>query len=263
MQTYTLTLNSEHASVNVDDYGDDQPVLLLHGGAGPASVTAFAQHLAASRPAQVYVPTHPGFAGTPRPEWLESVAGLAELYVALLEHLGLEQVTVVGNSIGGWIAAEMALRQSARISGVVLVDAVGIEVEGHPVADFFSLSMAEVAARSYYNPAAFRMDLSNLSDEQKRLMASSRQALALYGGKAMTDPTLAARLGEVSVPTSVIWGEYDRIGDPEYGRAYADAVPNATFNLLERTGHLPQLESPDQLLATLWPFVESSALTKV
>lgn len=83
----------------------------------------------------MYVPTHPGYAGTSRPDALATVAGLARLYVALLDTLELDDVTVVGNSIGGWIAAEMALLGSSRVSSLVLVDAVCAQVPNHPVAD--------------------------------------------------------------------------------------------------------------------------------
>ena len=92
---------------------------------------------------------------------------LARLYGALLDRLDLENVTVIGNSIGGWIAAEMALLGSPRIGGLVLVDAAGIEVEGHPAADFFSLSLDEVAQLSYHDPVRFRIDPSTMPEAQR------------------------------------------------------------------------------------------------
>src|ERR1700761_7852416 len=100
--------------MRVDSYeaGTGRPVLLLHGGAGPQSVTGFADLLAQRAPAHVIAPTHPGFGGTPRPESLDSIRGLAELYVGMLADLDLTDVTVIGNSIGGWITAEMALLDS-------------------------------------------------------------------------------------------------------------------------------------------------------
>ncbi|HEY3506172.1 MAG TPA: alpha/beta fold hydrolase [Actinocatenispora sp.] len=77
------------------------------------------------------------------------------------------------------------------------------------------------------------------------------RALIGYTGPAMTDPTLAGRLGGVDIPVRVLWGASDRIVDPEYGRAYAAPIPGATFTVLPRTGHLPQLETPETLLAHL------------
>jgi pimeloyl-ACP methyl ester carboxylesterase len=68
----------------------------------------------------------------------------------------------------------------------------------------------------------------------------------------MSDPTLAGRLAHLELPTLVLWGDSDQIADPGYGRAYAAAIPHARFQLLKDTGHLPQLESPDQLMNAIW-----------
>src|SRR5438309_10172814 len=83
--------------VSFTEKGKGHPVLLLHGGGGPLTVNGFADLLAAQKPARVITPTHPGFGGTPRPDWLATVADLAALYVALLAELNLRDVTVIGN----------------------------------------------------------------------------------------------------------------------------------------------------------------------
>ncbi|MGH7041834.1 MAG: alpha/beta fold hydrolase [Acetobacteraceae bacterium] len=248
--------------VTVSERGEGHPVLLLHGGGGPLTVTGWADKLAEARHARVLTPVHPGFNGTPRPGALDSVPALARLYVALLDRLELADVTVVGNSIGGWIAAEMAILGSGRVSSYVLVDAVGIEVPGHPVADFFSLTPAEVAQRSYHDPDTFGVDPATLPPQVREALAGNRDALAVYGGTAMTDPSLAARLAAVAAPVLVAWGEADRIGDPDFGRAYAGAIPQARFELLTRTGHMPQIETPDELIETVWAFADAHATGK-
>jgi len=161
METSTHTLSVDgigDIEVTVSERGEGHPILVMHGGGGPQTVTGWADQLADAVPAHVFTPTHPGFAGTPRPGKLDTIAGLAAVYVALLDELGLTDVTVVGNSIGGWIAAEIAILHPARVSSYVIVDAVGIEVAGHPVADFFSLTPSEVAQRSYHDPATFGID---------------------------------------------------------------------------------------------------------
>jgi pimeloyl-ACP methyl ester carboxylesterase len=247
--------------VSYTDRGAGAAVVLLHGGAGPQSVTAFADLLAQAGPARVIVPVHPGFAGTVRPASLRSPSGLARLYTAMLDQLDLTAVTVIGNSMGGWIAAEMALAGSARIAGAVLVDAVGIEVPGHPVADFFSLTMDQVADLSYHDPGRFLGNLAAMTPEQQAAMAGNRQALADYAGSAMTDETLRGRLEQVSLPVRVVWGDSDRMADPDYGRAFAAAIPGAEFRLLRDTGHVPQLESPDQLLDAILEFTGARAAT--
>jgi len=243
--------------VTVTQRGDGHPFVVLHGGAGPQSVGAFADLLAETEHARVITPTHPGFGGTPRPAALTSIRGLAALYVALLDELDLTGVTVVGNSIGGWIAAEMALLGSARIARIVLVNATGIHVPGHPIADVFSLTLGQVFQLSYHNPEPFRIDPSTLPPAAQAIAAGNRAALAVYGGTSSYDPSLLHRLSTVDVATLVLWGESDQIVDPDYGRAYAAAIPGAQFHLLAGTGHVPQIETPQQLLSAIRSFAAS------
>jgi pimeloyl-ACP methyl ester carboxylesterase len=238
--------------VTVEDGGEGQSLLLLHGGAGPQSVGQFAQLLAEKGHNRVLTPTHPGFGGTPRPDGLHSVAGLAALYAGLLDHLGLDDVTVIGNSVGGWVAAEMALLGSPRISGIVLLDAVGIEVEDHPVADLSGMSVPGIQALSFHDPTPFRVDPATIPEAQKAIMAANGVALAVYAGTpAMADPTLLGRLCGIAIPTLVLWGESDQIVEPPYGQAYAAAIHGAHFEVLPATGHMPQMETPDLVLQTI------------
>ena len=238
--------------LTVEERGDGSPFLVLHGGAGPQSVAAFAQLLAEKDRSRVLMPTHPGFGGTPRPDGLHSVAELAALYSSLLDDLGLEDVTVIGNSVGGWVAAELALLDSPRISGIVLLDAVGIELEDHAVADVSGLSVPEIQALSFHDPTPFRVDPASMPDAQKAIVASNGAALAVYAGSpAMTDPTLLSRLGGITLPTLVLWGESDQIVTPAYGQAYAAAIPGARFVVLPSTGHMPQMETPDLVLRVI------------
>lgn len=239
--------------LTANERGSGRPVVILHGGAGPASVASFADLLAEATDTRVIVPTHPGFAGTQRPESLTSIPGLAEVYVGLLEELDLEDVAVIGNSIGGWLAAELALRHPDRLGRIALVDAVGIEVEGHPVAA--TLPPAELAEHSWYDPTkAPSLNLATLPPAVAQTFAGNQAALTVYG-KSMTDSTLLGRLSGIEVPTLVLWGEADRIADPDYGRAFAAAIPRSRFELLLRTGHVPQMETPGVLLDALRGFL--------
>jgi len=248
----------DQTELTLSDIGTGRPFLLLHGGGGPLTVTPFAQQLASTHPARVITPTHPGFAGTPRTESMGTIRDLAALYVDLIAKLDLRDVTVVGNSVGGWIAAEMALLDTSRVGRFVLVDAVGIQVEGHPIIDFFSLTPRQIAEASYHDPDRFGIDPTKLPPEAQKAMAANRAALASYSGAAMSDPTLTERLAAVRRPVLVLWGDADRIVDAEYGRAWAQAMPDARFELLTETGHLPQLESPQKLLSAIWEFAASS-----
>jgi pimeloyl-ACP methyl ester carboxylesterase len=251
-----------NVTVTVTDRGTGHPFLLLHGGGGPTTVEPWADRLAEAEHARVITPVHPGFNGTPRPDELNSPRGLAALYVQLLEALDLRDVTVVGNSIGGWITAEMATLAPDRVSGYILVDAVGIEVPGHPIPRLSTLTPAELARRSYYDPATYGVDPAALPPQARAAMASNRETLAHYAGDDMSDPTLSSRLGVVHTPVLVVWGEADQIADPDFGRAYAAAIPGAQFRLLEHTGHMPQIETPDALVDVVWSFASAHAASK-
>jgi pimeloyl-ACP methyl ester carboxylesterase len=234
-------------TVRIDERGSGQPVLVLHGGAGSQSVTGFAEALSAR--AHVITPTHPGFGGEPRPDWFDSVDDLAHAYLELLERLDLRDVTVIGFSIGGWIASEMAVRDTSRLGQIVLVDAAGIQVEGQKIADVFSLTPDQLSALSFHNPAAFRVDPTSLSPQQIAGRAANFQALGVYTRKqGMADPKLRRRLGRVKIPALVVWGESDGVVSPDYGRAYARSFPHARFELIPEAGHMAQLEQPERLL---------------
>ncbi len=246
-------------TVRVGEHGSGRPILVLHGGASQQSVLGLATAL--SRQARVLVPIHPGFEGEPRPEWFDSIDDLALAYLDLLERLDLRDVLVIGSSLGGWIASTMALRDTARrLSGLVLIDAAGIQVEGHPVADVSTLTPAELEALSFHNPAAFRVDPASVSPEQAAIRATNIKTLYLYDqGLNMADPKLRRRLRRVNIPVLVLWGESDGVIDPAYGRAYAQSFPNARFELIPEAGHLPQLEQPERVLKLVQEFAESSA----
>lgn len=234
--------------VTVDDLDRTRPYLVLHGGGGVATVRGFADLLASRTGARVLVPTHPGFSGTPRPAQLAATRDLAVAYIALLDELGLADVTVIGSSFGGWIAAEMALAGSPRLSGAVIVDGIGIEVDGHPMTNAAGLAPAELARLSFHDPAsAPRPPAGGGGGDAGTDIA----AMASYGGPTMSDPTLITRLASLELPVHVIWGESDGIVDPEYGKAYAAAIPMSVFTLLPRTGHLAPVESPEELLGAI------------
>ena len=239
--------------VTYTDSGTGQPVLLLHGGAGPDSVAGLGALLSEQHQVRILTPVHPGFNGTARPEGMASVQDLAAMYGRLLDELGLSGVVVIGSSIGGWIAAELALA-SDRVARLILLDAVGLDSAAHPVADFFSLTPDQVTDLSWANPEGHRIDPAAMTEAQRQAMAGNRAALLTYGGTSMADPTLASRLAAITCPTLLVWGEADRIATPGYGREYARAIPGAAFRLLPGAGHLPQLEAPRELLSVVSEF---------
>jgi pimeloyl-ACP methyl ester carboxylesterase len=256
--TTTLHLPDGLLPLSLTDRGTGRHVLLLHGGAGPSSVAAFASRLAAA--CRVVTPVHPGFDGSPRPDGFAAVADLATAYTTLLEHLDLADVTVIGNSVGGWIAAEMALRKSPRITSVVLLDAVGIDTgsPARPIANPMDVEPAERAKLAFHDWKTFAA--APPAPAAMATMRGNLQALDTYAGRPfMHDPGLRERLAAIDVPVLVAWGESDRIVDVDYGRRYAESIPGAVFRLVVEAGHLPQVEKPDAVLDLIAEFLRTPA----
>lgn len=238
-----------------------RPILILHGGGGPQTVAGIAAGL---DKAHTLVPTHPGFDGEPRPEWFDSIDDLAFAYLDLLERLNLRDVLVIGSSVGSWIASAMALRDTTRrLCGLVLINGVGIQVEGHPVPDVSVLAPQELAALSFHNPAALRIAPSTITPEQLATSRANTETLYVYDRQRLGgDPKLQRRLRHVTIPVLVAWGESDRVADLEYGRVYAQSFPNARFEPIPEAGHLPQIEQPERLLTLVRHFALSLSATR-
>jgi pimeloyl-ACP methyl ester carboxylesterase len=252
-QSVTLNLLSETLPLAISDQGAGQAYLVLHGGAGPASVGGLAEALA--KTARAIVPTHPGYAGQPRPDWFRRVEDLVCANLALLERLDLKDVVVVGNSIGGWIAAELALRFSPRIRSIVLVNACGIDPgSGNPsIVNPMSVPPAERAALAFHDPKRFAS--APQTPEALAAMAANQKASMTYAGEPfMHDPGLRERLAQIRIPTLLLWGANDRIVTPAYGQRFASSIPNARFELVHEAGHFPQIERLDAVLALVERF---------
>jgi len=249
-----LTVTIEERGSSAEGRG----FLLLHGGAGPGTMAGLANAL--TEHAYTVIPTHPGFQGTPRPEWVDSPADLAVAYLDLLDILGLTEVMVIGNSFGGWVASEMALRDTkARIGSLTLLNAVGIHTvqKKNAVVDVRGLAPAQISELSFANPA-FRPDFSSFSDEQRAVGAANQQTLAVYGGEEFSfDPKLRRRLHRVTVPVLVAWGEQDGIASTTYGRGYANSFPNGHFTPIPEAGHFPHIEQLGRTLGAIGDFANT------
>ncbi|MGW2256027.1 alpha/beta fold hydrolase [Kitasatospora sp. NPDC001660] len=257
----TRTIDLRHGlRVTVQEFGENRDgtgVLMLHGGAGPRSMAGFAAGM--SQHAHVIVPTHPGFDGTARPDGLDTVADLASSYLDLLDELGLHGVMVVGSSVGGWIAAEMGVRDNrGRISALVLLGSTGITPEPPlAITNPADLGPVRTSELSFHNPA-LRPDFAAFSDEQKAAMAANQRTLAVYAGDPFChDPKLRSRLHRVTVPVLVLAGEQDGIVPLEYGRALAGSFPRATFRPVPEAGHFPHIEQPGAVFAAIGDFVDT------
>ncbi len=238
----------------LQDAGSGRPILMLHGGGGASTVAALSQTL--SRAARVLTPTHPGFDGTPRPPSLNSVAAVAALYVALLDRLRVDEIVVVGSSVGGWIASEMALQAPGRVKGLVLLNATGIAVEDHPLVDVRPLALPDLMRLAHHDPAKILAAAPPPSAEQQAIRASNAAALAAYdNGMNGQDSSLRARLAEVAAPVLVVWGESDGIASLGYGAAYAESFANATFERVPQAGHFPHIEQKESVSASISSFL--------
>jgi pimeloyl-ACP methyl ester carboxylesterase len=251
--------SSETFDLTITEHGSGRPVVVLHGGGGPFTVATLGERLAATM--RAIVPVHPGWDGTERPAGMTSIRDYAGAYLRHLDAAGLYDVLVVGSSLGGWIAAEMALGDTAeRISGVVLVDAVGVLVDGEPITDFFALNPREAVEHTFHDPDRFYRDPSTIPAEQARMQqANMATTRAVAGDPYMHDPHLLGRLGDIDVPALVVWGASDRIVSPAYGKAYADALRRGAFELVADAGHLPHLEAPEATLALIERHAEATS----
>lgn len=247
-----------HVELEVLRRGAGRPVLVLHGFShvppDAPFVAALAEH------AEVMAPSHPGFGGSPRPPDFDSVYDLVHLYLAALDSLSRDRVTVIGLSFGGWLAAEIAVACSHRLEKLILVDAVGIKVsdrETPDVLDIFNTHPATVHHRSWHDAARWAPDFDEMSDEALVVHHRNRESLCLYAWHPyMYNPKLRAWLPRISVPTLVLWGDSDGIVAPDYGRAYARAIPGARFELIAHAGHHPEIEQPDAFVERVVAFMK-------
>ncbi|WP_322101874.1 alpha/beta hydrolase [Paraburkholderia sp. J41] len=253
MDSITVHLPAETLELAVDQKGGGRPLLLLHGGAGPASMRPL---FGALDEFHVILPTHPGFDATKRPTWLASIAGLADCYLALLDQLELHDVILVGNSVGGWIAAEMATRRPASVAGCALIDAVGLQPTGSTgtIGDPRTIPFQDLIKKSFANPSR----APRPSPDAMEQIRANQQALMIYAGDPfMHDPSLAERLPRIEMPSLVLWGRQDGIVTPEYGEEYAQRIPGARFQLVDDAGHLPQVEQPALVARAIRDFISS------
>ena len=235
--------------------GKGRPLLMLHGGGGPVAGMPFADRLAERF--GIIAPTHPGFAGTRIPEHFNRVDDLVFLYLDLLDELDLKDVVLMGFSMGGWVAAELATMTTERLSKLILVDAVGVKVGGREdrdIADVFGLPPEQLAKKMFHDPSR-APDINALTPEQLEIVAGNRMALGVYTWDPfMHNPKLPRRLHRIDVPTHFIWGASDGVVTVDYGRAFCKMISGATMTVIEKAGHSPQSEQPGAFVDAVFSF---------
>jgi pimeloyl-ACP methyl ester carboxylesterase len=245
--------------LEIVERGQGRPIVVLHGENGLDPRDPFLNLLAVH--GRVIAPSHPGFGHSPDVETIDTIDDLAYLYLDLLAEQNLRDVTLMGLSLGGWIAAEMAVKSTERLARLILVAPLGIKVgerETRDIPDIFALTADEVARLQYHDPGRAVIDYTALSDDALTVIARNREATALYGWEPyFHNPKLRQRLHRINVPTLFLWGTSDRFVTPGYyGGAYRDAIPGARLEIIEGAGHFPHLEQPGALVERVRKFLD-------
>jgi pimeloyl-ACP methyl ester carboxylesterase len=228
--------------------GSGQPLLFLHGASGAPVVMPFMEKLA--QRFDVLVPEHPGYGLSDEPEWLENIHDVAYFYLDFLEKLDLKNTLVVGSSMGGWIAMEMAVRDTSRIKSLVLVSPAGIAAPGVRPADIFLMPPEEVVKNLFFDQKLAQARLAEpVTPEAIDIALKNRHTTArLAWEPRLHDPFLPKWLHRIDVPVKIIWGREDRIIPVGFVKEYQRLLPKAQVHILENTGHLPHAEKADEFV---------------
>ncbi len=239
--------------------GDGSPLLFLHGAQGFMPKQSYVGQLAQRR--RLIAPSHPGFGASGLPLWLDSIDDIAHLYLELMDRKRLDRVDIVGCSLGGWLAAEIATKSPERIGKLALVGPVGVKI-GPPdkldIPDIFAMSQDKVARLIFHDPEKSRLDFADMSDEELTTIARNRETTALLTWEPwMHNPKLRRRLHRITAPTLFIRGASDGLVSQSYVDGYAKLIPNAKVTTIAAAGHAPQLEQPEEFTRVLFAFLEA------
>jgi pimeloyl-ACP methyl ester carboxylesterase len=259
MQRGTIAI----AGVELDlfEQGEGPPLLFLHSAQGFAPDHPYVPLLSAQH--RLIAPSHPGFGKSSLPDWIDAVDDIAYLYLELLDRLNIRQLDVIGCSIGGWIAAELATKSPASLRKLVLVGPVGVKtgpIDKLDIPDIFAIPQSEMERRLFHDPERMRMDPSRLTDEQLTIGVRNRETLALLVWEPyMHNPKLPHRLHRVTAPTLFLRGESDGLVSQNYLTAYARLLPNARTDTIPAAGHAPQIEQPQSFANKIFEFLGAAS----
>ena len=231
--------------------GNGEPLLALHGAAGNRGWMPYHQSL--SEHYTVYVPSHPGYNDSERPQWVSTITDVAHFYLGLIRNLNLgSQIRLMGFSMGGWIAAEIAAMAPHIVKGMVLVDAVGIKPRVGEIAEVLMVSPKTVQEIGYYD-ISLAPNLGDLSEDEQAVQWRNREmASRLCWKPYMHNPKLPDYLKLIQVPSLMIWGRQDGIVPLDCGEIYHEVLEGSSLHIIDQCGHSPQTEKPQELVdATL------------
>ena len=206
-------------------------------------------------------PSHPGYGASSLPDWLMTADDLAYLYLDLADRMEFKDAVLVGACFGGWIAAEMAVRNTARFGHLVLAGALGIKNRGvgaRDIADMHAIPRETFLDLAWADPAKAAVDYTRMPESELAAIVRGQQAFAQFGWKPyMHNPRLKRWLHRVPIPTLLLWGERDRIVTTEYAEGFRVAIPGSRMQVIPNAGHFPHWEKPDEFAARLAAFAEA------
>jgi pimeloyl-ACP methyl ester carboxylesterase len=239
--------------------GAGPPLLFLHGAAGVPGWTPWMARLAERF--DVIVPDHPGFGASDTPAWFDNIHDLAYYYLDFIKALGLRDVHLVGHSLGGWIAAEIAVRNTSSLRSLTLVSAAGLRIPGVERVDVFLLAPDDVPRELFFDQKFADAILANeKTDAQVDLDLKNSYSFARVGWQPrLYDPHLEKWLHRIDIPTLLLWGDADKLVPPAYAAEFKRLIPQATVEMFQRCGHLPQVEQSDAFLRAVTTFIERNS----
>jgi pimeloyl-ACP methyl ester carboxylesterase len=251
------TLEVKGFPVEIHTAGSGPPLLYLHAEQYVEQVRPYLDTLA--KKWTVIAPRHPGYGAASVATDFRSVDDLAYLFLDLLDELKLDNVVLVGASLGGWIALEMCVRNHTRLSKLVLVSSVGVKFSGREERDFadlFYMPDIEAFPMLFADPQRYAPSYAAMSSDQLEELARERHMLAHYGWRPyLHNPGLRRWLHRVNLPTLVLWGEADSFAKPSYGQSLASALPTAELKLIQGAGHYPEIEQSEAMIRAIDAFV--------
>jgi pimeloyl-ACP methyl ester carboxylesterase len=248
-------LNLRNCGLLLRRAGAGPAVLFLHGAGGFPKWLPFFDRLA--KRFALMVPDHPSFGRSSTPDWLDDVADLAYFYLDLLADLKLKDVHVIGHSMGGWIALEMAIRSTERIKSLSLIAPAGIRIKGTPIANIFLMDRATLMHALYADQALAEQELAVTPTpaEIDTIVANQVAAARLGWQPRFFNPKLRKWLHRVTVPTQIVWGAEDKIIPPVYAAEFAKLIPGATVTMVPKAGHVPHAEKADEVTSAIANFI--------
>jgi pimeloyl-ACP methyl ester carboxylesterase len=261
MARATLTL----AGIDLELYegGSGPPLLFLHGASGFTPDPPYVGLLAQRR--RLIAPSHPGFGASGLPLWLDSIDDIAHLYLELMDRRGVGRVDVIGSSLGGWLAAEIATKVPERIGKLALVGPVGVKLgpaDKLDIPDIFAMAQDKVTRLIYHDADKGKVDFSKMTEAQLTTLARNRETTVLLAWEPwMHNPKLRHRLHRIASPTLFIRGASDGLVSADYVDGYAKLIPNASVTTIAAAGHAPQMERPEEFARVLFAFLDGAART--